>query len=854
MNLQLTLAARYLNGRRLRTFLTTLAVVFGVLVIFGMNIILPTMLAALQANVQGAEGMVDFSVTHISGEPFPQTVTDKLKSVDGIRVYASSLTRTINIPADFYDQDPNKADTITALSLEGINPEGERSIRAFSIVAGRYLENSDTNAVIISRTLADDLKVDVGGTIRIPSADGTTELTVAGILPAQLTTGNEQILVNLPEVQSILNEPGKVNIIDINVDPTALEQRRAQIQKNIEAALGSDYQVGALMSGTEMFASLKLGQAMFSVFGALALFMGGFIIFNTFRTIVAERRRDIGMLRALGANRRTIIGMILAEGFLQGIFGTSIGLLLGYLMAAGIIKFVGPIMSRFINLNLGTPVVSPALFLGSITLGVGVTVVAGLIPALNASKVTPLEALRPSVADTQFDQGTGFGFIGGVAVIVLTVIAILTGKPELIIPGGLFFLLGLVLIAPALVRPIALIFGRIVGIFYARQGIGELAQGNVTRQPSRVAVTASTTMLALAIIVAMGGMVSSLTVTLYDLIRTNLGSDYLFVPPSIALWGSNVGAKSDFADQLKQIDGVDAVSSLRFTSAISNGQAISLLGIDPVSYPAVSSLFFQKSVFADEASAYESLASGRNMIVNGALMTALGKQVGDTIEIVTPEGTLNYYIVAMATDMLNAKVTTGFISQANLKTDFGVTDDVFIQLNLTKDADRAAADKAIKTLAAKYPTFKVISGTEYYNALKSQMDAAFSGMYVMFLLLAVPSLIAMLNTLTISVIERTREIGMIRAAGGTRKQVRSMVMAEALLLAAIGTAFGILGGLYLGYVIVVAMKGIFPLGYVFPLSGILAAIAIGLLFGTFAAFVPARQAARMNVVEALRYE
>jgi len=689
--------------------------------------------------------------------------------------------------------------------------------------------------------LADDLKIDVGGTFRIPSADGTTELTVVGILPAQLTTGNEQVLVNLPEAQSILNEPGKVNIIDINVETTALEERRAQIQNNIEATLGNDYQVGALMSGKEMFASLRLGQAMFSVFGALALFMGGFIIFNTFRTIVAERRRDIGMLRALGANRRTIIGMILAEGFLQGILGTSIGLLLGYLMAAGIIKFIGPVMSQFINLNLGTPVVSPALFFGAIVLGVGVTVVAGLIPALNASKVTPLEALRPSVADAESDQRRGVGLVGGAAIIALTIIAILTGQPALIIPGGLFFLLGLVLIAPALVRPFALIFG-------------ELAQGNVTRQPSRVAVTASTTMLALAIIVAMGGMVSSLTVTLYDLIRTNLGSDYLFVPPSIALWGNNVGAKSDFADQLKQIDGVDAVSSLRFASAISNGQAISLLGIDPVSYSAVSSLFFQDSIFADEASAYESLANGRNMIVNGSLMAALGKQVGDTIEIVTPEGTLNYRIVAMATDMLNAKVTTGFISQANLKTDFGATDDVFIQLNLTKDADRSTTDKAIKALAENYPTFKVISGTEYYNSLRSQMDAAFSGMYVLFLLLAVPSLIAMLNTLTISVIERTREIGMIRAAGGTRKQVRNMVMAEALLLAAIGTAFGILGGLYLGYVIVVAMKGIFPLGYVFPLSGILAAIAIGLLFGTFAAFIPARQAAQMNVVEALRYE
>jgi putative ABC transport system permease protein len=302
------------------------------------------------------------------------------------------------------------------------------------------------------------------------------------------------------------------------------------------------------------------------------------------------------------------------------------------------------------------------------------------------------------------------------------------------------------------------------------------------------------------------------------------------------------------------VDGVEAVSTLRFASAVSNGQAISVLGIDPVSYPAVSGLYFQDSLYADDDSAYASLANGRNMIVNGALLAALGRQVGDTVQVVTPDGTQAYRIVAVATDMLNAKVTTGFISQANMQTDFGTTEDVFIQLNLNRDADRAAADRSIKALAEKYPTFKVISGIEYYESMKAQMDVAFSGMYAMFILLAVPSLIAMLNTLTISVIERTREIGMIRAVGGTRKQIRTMVVAEALLLAAIGTAFGILGGLYLGYVLVVALKGIFPLGYVFPSAGILVGVAIGLLFGAFAALIPARQAAGMNVVEALRYE
>lgn len=828
---------------------------FGVLVIFGMNIILPTMLEALQANVQGASGLVDFSASHISGEPFSLSVADKLQNVDGVRAYSPSLTRVINIPADFYDNDSAQPDKVSAVSLMGVIPESARSVRAYPLVEGRYLNDEDTNAVIISRTLSDSLKINLGDSLRIPSVDGTTDLTVVGILPARTAPGNEEIVVNLPTAQAITNQVNKINTIDIVIETFAQEERRNEIQKNIESALGENYRVGAqLNANTEMFASLKMGQAMMSLFGVLALFMGGFIIFNTFRTIVAERRRDIGMLRALGANRKTIIGTILVEGLIQGVVGTGVGLFLGYLMGAGIVKAMAPTLSQFLNLAIGEPVVTPTLILVSILLGVGVTVSAGLFPALSASKVTPLEALRPSANDQALDRQTSRSAVGGVVIIVLTLAAIFSGRAEFIIPGGFLFLLGLVLIAPALVRPFALLFGKILSLFYARRGISDLAQGNLTRQPARVAVTASTVMLSLAIIVAMGAMISSVTSTLYDLIRANLGSDYLFIPPSIALWDSNVATNADFAEQLGKIDGVDAVSALRYSNAISSGQPISLLSLDPASFPRVSALFFQESIFADDASAYASLDEGRNMIVNGALMTALQKKVGDTIEIVTPDGTFKYRIVAVAVDMLNAKVTTAYISHANMKKDFGVQDDIFIQLNLTKGADRQTADRAIRTLAEKYPTFKVVSGVEYYNTMKSQMDATFSALYVLFFVLAIPSLIAMVNTLTIGVIERTREIGMIRAVGGTKRQVSAMVVSEALLLSAIGTAFGILGGLYLGYVIVISMEAIFPLGFVFPTTGILIGVAIGLLFGVFAAFIPSRQASQMNVVDALRYE
>jgi len=850
MNLQLTLAWRYLNGRKLRTFLTTLAVVFGVMVIFGMNIILPTMLAAFQANALAAGGIVDVTITHKTSGAFPADVADKLRGIDGIRAYSPSLGRTVNLPADFVDHDPAKADRITAISLLGIEPEAAQSLRAYLVQEpGRFLQAGDTTAAVISQSLADAYGIKLGGTISVPSVNGDVSLSVVGILPPRATPGNEEVLVTLGQVQTMTSQPGQINTIDIALDTTD-ETQRAAIVANIESALGENYQVGALSAGSEMFASIKLGRSAFNMFGVLALFMGGFIIFNTFRTVVAERRRDIGMLRAIGAKRSTIIGMILAEGLLQGLLGSAAGILLGYLFGVLIIRLASTPLNAFIHLTLGAPVVSPALLVTSIALGVGVTLLAGLLPAMNASKVTPLEALRPVVAEVEYKRRTGGGFIAGVALTTLAILALLSGNMGLVALGGLLFLFGLILIAPALLRPIAFVFGRLTALLYARQGTGDLAQGNLTRQPSRVVITASATMIGLAIVVALGGMTTSLIGMMDEVTHKSLGSDYLFMPPSVSVWNSDVGASPEFSRKLQAIPGVGDISTLRFAVSMTNGQAVSLLGINPETYPRVSGLDFKQG----DDSAYRLLAEGRNMIVNGAFIAATGTKVGDTVDLITPNGVQKYKIVAMATDLLNAKITTAFISQANLAADFNKTEDVFIQMNLLPDVKLEDVDAQIKVVATDYPQFTVLAGKSYIDQMLQLVNAVFAGMYFMLAFLALPSLIAMLNTLAISVIERTREIGMIRAVGATRKQIGQMITAEALLLASVGTAFGILSGLYLGYVIVEALGAMFPMNYSFPLSGILAGIAIGLIFGALAAIIPARQAARLQVVEALRYE
>jgi putative ABC transport system permease protein len=851
MNIQWILAWRYLSGRKLRTVLTTLAVVFGVLVLFGMNIILPTMINALQVNMKGAAGVVDFSITQSTGESFAPEVLPAVESVDGVRAVTASLKRVINLPADFFDNDPAKTDVISTLALIGVDPQTAATVRAYPVNAGHFLTSEDTNAAVISQTLANVLDIAEGDAFTVPSAEGIYTLTVAGILPARAQAGNEEVIVPLATAQTMTQETGRINTIDVNIDPGADESRREEIGRNLETVLGDRFLVGTALSGTELFASLQMGQIAINMFGVLALFMGGFIIFNTFRTVVAERRRDIGMLRALGANRRTILGMILLEGLLQGVLGTTAGLILGYLLGAGVLQVAGPILNQFIHLQIGSVVVSPYTVGFCILLGVGTTVLAGWVPARNASRVTPMDALRPSVAEVEYRRQAGRGSILGMILVALASIALLSGNAALIVPGSLAFLVGLILVAPMLVRPISAAFGSLFSALFARQGTGTLAQGSLTRQPARVAVTASTILLGLAVIVAAGGMVASLSHMLGTVMHRSLGSDYLFVPPSISLWSSDIGAGPLLTERLRAIDGVGDISTLRFAASRADGVGVSLLGIDPVVFPRVGGLEFLQG---NGSEAYQALREGRAMIVNGAFLSTSRKSVGDTVELQTADGTVPYRIIALGTDLLNAKVTTAYISQADMLADFGKAEDVFIQLNLVQGTDAGAADRQIREVAADFPQFTVISGTAYVNSMLAQLEVAFSAMYILFAFLALPSLFAMINTLAISVIERTREIGMIRAIGATRGQVRTMILAEALLLAAVGVAFGLLGGLYLGYTFVVALGTLFPIDYYFPLNGILAAVGFGLLFGALAAVIPARQAAKLDIIEALHYE
>jgi len=836
MNMQLTLAYRYLQGRKLRTFLTTLAIVLGVAMIVAVNGLIPAMMTSFKQNMLAAAGVVDLSVTSETRSGFGLKVLETVRQVPGIAHASGSLRRNLMLPVD---------SPVSAVTVVGLD-DAAQEVRAYSVVEGRFLQPGDGNALLIGENLARKMGLGVGDTFRLPSTAGTTAFEIVGILAGRVMPGVEEVFMPLAAAQALFDQPGEINTVEALFAP---DVDRAAVEAEVQARVGEGYTLGALESGSELLASIEIGKIALSVFGLLALMMAGFVIFNTFRAVVAERRRDLGMLRAVGASRKTIVGLILAEGALQGAIGAAAGLLLGYALMVGMVLLLNPLMESYLRFRLGVPS-PPFLYMAiAAALGLGMTVLGGLWPALSASHVTPLEALRPTVGEA-YQRVARRRAIMGAALIALALLGLLSGQVGPALLGTALLLGGMVLVAPALIRPIARAFGRPLALAFAQEG--RIAQGNMSRQPGRAAVTASALMIGLALVVMATGMTSSIVDGFMGIVDKNLGADFIFMPPSLLLGGGNVGAGPELAERIRQAPGIAVVTTLRMGMSEANGAALQVIGIDPTTFPQVSGLDFSAG---DEAQAYTELAAGRAIIVNGVFALQNRVRVGDTLTLKTPEGERDYRVVGIGMDFMNAKLATGYVSQANLAADFHQTTDLLLMANKTPEADLATVHNALEAVIRDYPIFTLFDSAQWRASQRDTMAGAMNSLYVVVVALALPSLVALVNTLVINVIERTREIGLLRAVGGTRRQIRRMILAESLLLAATGTAFGILIGLWLGYVIVGALKVVgFTLPYYFPFGGILFTIAVGLLFGVLASLIPARQAARLDVVTALHYE
>ena len=838
----LTLAWRYLRGRGARSLLTTLAVVFGVMLTFGLNGILPAMMEAFTHNLLSAAGKVDLTVTSAYNQPFRPDVVDTVLRVPQVQVASPGVQRTVPLPRSA----DAATDALAQLVVVGVDLATTGKVHDYPLASGRMLAPGDNAAVVMNSDLADQLGLGLGDQLVLPAAGGTARFTVAGLLTTATVPGQEQVFVTLPAAQQLLGLGTRITQVEAAFAPGA---DRTQVEQEVAAALGPDYRVGGLSTESTLLASLQTAQVAFNMFGVFALATAGFIIANSFRTVVAERRRDIGMLRAVGARRGTIMRLFLAESLFQGILGTGLGIVAGWAMAWGYFMAMAPIVESFIHIQIGGPVFTPATWVTSILLGVGVTVAAAVLPARAAGRVTPLEAMRPQLGEV-YERRVGRRAWIGAGLVVASLFGLTTGQSSLIGFGAVVFLVGFAMVAPAVVNPIAEWASHPLEVLFSREGA--IARSNLQRNPGRSGITVTAVMLGLASIVATISMVTSIFAGFTSYLDKSLSSDYLLIPQSIILGQGNVAAGPQFAAQVRAVPGIGAVSTLRLAQASSDGGDVQVFGIDPETYLSVAD--FDWNTGSSDA-AVTLLDSGRWLIANGIYATQHNLEVGQAVLLDTPNGQRTYHLAGIGNDYLNAKLSTLYTSQANLERDFNATSDVLVMANRTAGADADTTRALLAKVVADYPAFRLYESESWRAEQMKTFDSTIVIFDVLVAALALPSLLALVNTLAISVLARTREIGMLRAVGATRRQIRRMVMAESLLLSVIGTGFGAIAGLWLGYALVAAMRGLgWEMPYEFPWSGLTATVVVGVTFGVLAALGPARSAAKLDVVAALHQE
>jgi len=843
VSVQFTLAWRYLRGRGLRTLLTTLAVVLGVTIIFGLNGLLPAMLQVFTRSLLSTAGKIDVTVTSTFGDPFATTAVDKLSRVPGVAVLSPEIQRIVPLPAR---TGIPAASQVAQLNVIGVDVPTAVKVRDFPVTSGRMLGAGATDEVVLSSDLAAQLGLKLGDQLALPSSVGTTKFTVVGLLSTATLPGGEQVFVTLPAAQALFAFGQKVNTIEGSFVPGV---ERTVVESAMGKALGANFQVGGISGNGTLLASMGIATFAFDMFGIFALATGGFIILNSFRTVVAERRRDIGMLRAIGAKRRTIIGMFLIESLFQGIMGTGIGILLGYGMAAGMISALDPFLEKIVHVTIPGPVFEASTWILAITLGIGVTVAAAIVPARAAGRVTPMEAMRPQLGEI-YERRIGRRAWIGAGLIVLAVISLASTSSSIVGLGAVLFLVGLTMVAPAIVNPMANWFGEIIEIVFKREGA--LARSNLQRNPGRSAITVSAVMLGLASIIAMLGVVVSIYAGFKGYITKSLSADYMLIPQSIILSQGNVAAGPRLAEEVRHAPGIAAVGTLRLGRGKIDGGDVQVIGIDPKTYPRVAS--FEWGPGSNEA-ALGQLASGRWILANGVYASQHKVTIGERLTVDTPNGPRDYFVAGVGNDYLNAKLSTLYVSQDNLARDFNVTSDLLIMANKQPGADASLLKAKLNAIVADFPAFRLYEAKQWRDEQNATFDQTMIIFYVLMIALALPSLLALVNTLAISVLSRTREIGMLRAVGSTRTQVRRMVMAESLLLSVIGTVLGVIAGVWLGYALVLATNSSgFIVPYIFPMDGVVLTVVVGLVFGVLAAIMPARSAARLDVVEALHFE
>ena len=845
------LGLRNLRARVQRTLLTTVGIVLGVGIVFGVLTLSNTMSGTFEDLFTRAYGSSDLTVTAAGGSGgFDQDTVEKLRGYEGV----GSAAPRYSFSSSLILEKKNDLPEVRSMRLFGVEPRSADLATGFELTDGHFPRSG--KELTLDGGSAKSAGFGIGDTVTVGTPEGPKKLELVGLLriPGGSFGGLAFGMVPLSFGQQAFDKRGQISGISVGAaEGVSVSDLREELDKK----LGEGLQVERSETRTRQVSGQLQGfRIALLFFAGTSLFVGAFLVFNALSMTVLERTRELGMLRALGSTRAMIARSVIVEAMLLGLLGSVLGVLFGYGMAKGLVYLFG----RAFLFQITSLILSPFALVSAIVVGIAVTVFAALYPALKAGRVSPVEAMR---ARSGGDTGEGrrsrgllvFGPVlglllagAGVPWIYYLAKNLSANLEGFIYASGIVAIiaafLGISLVIPVLVRPLAALFSPVLGLLFGVEG--RMAAANATRNKARTALTASALMVGISLVVAFSALGGSLLGSIRDYLDGSLGSDYVVQPTQ---QNSDAGFSAKLPGEIGRVDGVEKTTSI-VSSFRQDGKKVDVVfGVDE-NYPEI----FRVNYAAGGSDAFSSLKDG-GALVGKQLAEDRKVGVGSKIVIPGPKGRKKYPVEGILKNDVIGGGTGIYLSKGTLADDFNETESEFLAVKAKRGSDRDVLERRIEDILRDYPQFTLYSNAEW----KAQIESDFNRQYVFFYAImgvsVAVSAFGVVNTLSMSVFERTREIGILRAIGTTRLQIGRLIIDEGVVISLIGCLVGVALGSLLGYLFVQGSgAGGFEIDFYYPKLPALAALLSGLFIGVFAGLLPARSAARKSIVEAVQYE